>query len=807
MADTDDAADAAFLHALGVTAPVSSTLPGTTVVNGSDAEFMHALKGGPPAGREGHQGWGEWAWGHLKGMGQRVAENMTSHEAHYAKRPEDVAGYDMQGAPLTAEGVEAWKKGGYAVYPQPPTLAEKFKDVPAMVTPGAAREFATGATFGFEPRMEAGVRGLLPGSPGYGAELEKVRAEKEAWEKAHPELAGALEFSGAAATPMKVAKPLLGVAPGLARQFLTATGVGGTAAGLNAAGHTYGNPNDTALDVLGQQVGNAMMAAPVGMAVAGVSVPILNQIFRGAGMAGRFLTSGGQSKNADRIIAEKASKDNINLGDLEENLPATVSARARKLNDPNDINDARRMIEGGATPQDVAQQYGVSVKLLQQRLRSEDAVPMNIVDLAKMERPGAGSNIEGLVRAGARIPGENKAVAVEKLTQRQLEQQQRAGALVRAHWGSEDYDTAANNLAQKIKTTNDTLYNAARATDRNMTASGTPLNIDSTLTQFESKWQNSMGPVGRAIKDGVQAFRPANGPIRSIDDFMQAKADFDALLAANRDNKPVLRELMGMKSKIYDDVRQQNPQWWDANVKAADGFAAERAMQLGQEIALGTNRNTRDILKRVSAMSPDELELARLSAGDTWQRHLNNQGEFNDITRRMRINAMRPVYEAFLGKKSADKFWLGLKREGTTTQGFNTLASRGSPTTPDAENIADLRSAGDLMGDILSGNPMGILGRAYARVRHGVTEQNATDIMNKLLETDPELVRRTLRSSGAAQSELGAEAQRRVGRTIGAVSGATDLTTGHIIDEMQKRRNEAALKAATDKARALAPKP
>lgn len=808
-------ADDEFMRALGQvpkpqlpqeqTAAITP-VPGSTVLPPSDPEFDEALRGGhdtrPVLGKN-RQTWGEWAWEGLKGMGERIASNMSSHEAHYAKTPEEVAGYDMQGTPLTAQGVEAWKKGGYAVYPQPPSLGERFKDVPALATPGALRSYATGATLGFEPRIEAGARSLLPGSEGYSAELEKVRAEKEAWDKAHPEVAGALEYAGGYATPTAVAKPLLGPAPGAGRQFAAATGVGGTAAGLNAAGHTYGNPGDTALDVLGQQVGNAMMAAPVGMVAAGASVPILNQIFKGVGAVGRFTTAGGQAKNADRVIAERALKDNINLADLEENLPNTVSARARVLTDPNEIADARRMLEAGHTPQAVAQQYGVSVGTLNKRLRAEDAVPLNIVDLAKLERPGAGANLEGLVRAGARIPGESKAVAVEKLTQRQLEQQARVGQLVRNHWGAEDYDTAAGDLAKKIRTTNNQLYDSARAFDANAQKQGVPLNFDPVVDKFAQQWRDATGPLGNAVKDAIAAFRPASGPIRDIDRFMQAKASFDAVLSANRDNKAVISKLMDLKRDIYADVRRQNPEWWVANVKAADGFAAERAMQLGQDMALGTNKNTRGILKQVRAMSEDERELARLSFGDTIQRQLNNTGEFNDLTRRLRINAMRPVYEEFLGQRGADKFWLGLKREGTTTQGFNTLASRGSPTTPDAENIADMRAAGDLMADIMSGNPMGVVGKAMARLRHGVTERNATDIMNKLLETDPELVRRTLRSAGLAQDRLGAEAQNRVARTLGAVSGLTDLTTGHVVEEMQKRRNAA--KAAREAATAAPP--
>src|SRR5262245_30783895 len=132
-------ADDAFEQALrgGAGHPLPS-LPGTTVVPPgapqpklADPEFEAALRATPPATQQ-HQGWGDWAWQGLKGLGERVVEGMASHEAHYPKRPEDVAGYDMHGTPLTAEGVAAWKKVGYSIYPHPPTLAERYKDVPSL---------------------------------------------------------------------------------------------------------------------------------------------------------------------------------------------------------------------------------------------------------------------------------------------------------------------------------------------------------------------------------------------------------------------------------------------------------------------------------------------------------------------------------------------------------------------------------------------------------------------------------------------------------------------------------------------------
>lgn len=659
------------------------------------------------------------------------------------------------------------------------------------------RSMVEGVSLGLSPRFEALVRGAAPGHT-YTGELENVLAERARHHATYPGRAATAEFAGGFATPFFGARALLGEAPSLARMAGVGAGIGATTAGVTAAAHTYGAPDQSYSDVLAQQVAAAPVPALVGGIGGAFLAPLVSGGMRGVGMAGNTLRRSGQAANEFELIAEAANRDRLQLANLADNLPRTVSDRARKLTSYEDIAAARRMLEEGRSRADVAQAFNVSERVLGARLATDAPVPMNILELANVERPGSGANLTGLVRAGARIPGESKAIAFERLTDRQMQQQGRLADLVRTHFGSQDFAEAQTALANNITRTNDALYNTARLTDAAQVRAGVSIGsrLQPILDGLALRYQYMRDPVATEVRRVIDAFRPSAGnprnpasfrEIQTLDEFLQANEGLQALLTANKANPAIYRRLAQLRDDIHNAVRAHNPDWGVANQTAAEGFSAQRALELGRSTAIGST-DPREIARAVAKMSPDAQQLYRLGLGEAALTRLSKRSpeESNSIVRTLRLPIMRQVYETVLGKANAQKFLSALGREAATGRSYRSL--QGSPTTPDAQSIADLQGTAQLIGSVLSGNLRGIAGQAWERVWRGVGEKNAAGLVSKLLETNPDAVRGILEAAAPVQQQLGRTARNRSARAIGLTSDSVNTLAGNRGESVERRR-------------------
>lgn len=366
------------------------------------------------------------------------------------------------------------------------------------------------------------------------------------------------------------------------------------------------------------------------------------------------------------------------------------------------ISAALRGAGGGSGPGEGA------VATLLGELAERHAVPLNLIDRAKLMGAGAGENTGWLARAAAATRGEASAVARESLIERQLGQGGRLSEAITRYIGTPDFEARSAQLAREVADRNDALYGAARDADvLTTTLAGRTIGdaIQGVLDSAAVRWAFQRGPVASAIGRAIEAFRPgirpgdtarragtaADRPIASLDEFMQAKQNLQALFDESQNNPTVRRALTQFRDELYDAVGTHNPQWRIANNAAADGFAAQRALNLGMEYGVRLGPLTREQLARYRAMSPPEQELFRIGVAQRLHDRIMNRQSTHDLTSELRLPGARQALRTILGDDVAASFFRRIDREFATTRTYR--EQFGSQTTPLKEAIEDLNWA------------------------------------------------------------------------------------------------------------------
>lgn len=611
----------------------------------------------------------------------------------------------------------------------------------------------------------------------------------------------------AARAARTVGRPLaVGDVSTLPRSIGQGVKLGAVYGGIGGAGHTETSPDAIWGQALGERargaVGGGVMGGVLGapLGAAGYGVSRAAQLIGGARAAARAETADASSGalvaasrafqrdriTPDELIAQIRGEfptDTVSAGGPGVRFwgPANAPAAQRGVWTADMVDDLVRRSLAGETAADISaamRQGGrgpgvASVRTLLNELSERHAVPLNIADRAKLVgRPGAGENVGWTLRAASATPGAARATARERLVERQLSQGPRLSEHITNHIGTPDFEGRSAQLAKELAQRNSALYNQAELVDAMQIQQGNPINLQPVLDGHAVKWVYSRGPVATAIREAIDAFRPAvlggpaNQPVQrslgSIREFMQAKQELQALFDKYATNKTVLRELMAFKNDLYGAVGKHNPAWRVANDAAADGFAAQRALQLGTEFAGRVNNQTREQLAKFRAMSEPEQELYRIGVAQALNDRLMNRQGTHDLTSELRLPGARAALRTILGDKAANKFFRAIDREFATTRTYR--EQFGSQTTPLREAIDDLSWAPQLASAWQLMSPQKIAEQTAIWAARQMNERRNQNLLEMLTTQDPIRQLNFLRSVQPVHA-----ARTRAGRVAGVV--------------------------------------
>lgn len=627
------------------------------------------------------------------------------------------------------------------------------------------------ASYGDE--IEAGVRSVLPkalGGQPYDETLKQAREGVAAVRQANPVASTVAELGGAVMLPIGVGGRFVQGAATLPGQIARGAALGAAYGGVSGFGAGEGVQN---------RLAGAAVGAPLGAAVGGALTPVATVAQEGIRTARNFLSPSGRRVTAEEGIARALQRDRLSTDDLAQGLVAPIPQGSRKLTTPQAVVEAQRLVDAGQPLDDVARQLGVSAKLLKERLQSPGDTPLSILDLAKLvpERAGAGANLASTAKAAAGMPGPARAVAQEELLSRHLSQQDRLATYVDRFISKADPEQLLAKAAAERKARADTLYAAARKADKG-------IDLQPVLDGWGLRWTQSRGPIGDAIKRAIDVFRPtevvvgattkggkqiSKRPITTLDQFLQANDELQAILTANRDNPKIYRVLSGLRDEIYDTVGKANPAWRAANDRFAQDISGERAIELGRDLALRLGSPQREALAAFRKLPAEQQALVRHGLAGKLRDEIFNPSAGTNIAERLSRKGTRDVLLTILGRKQATPFLKALEREKATTVTHREF--QGSRTTPLAEDIAQFREGTEITGNLLTGRIYQALAGVYNRVIRGVTEQNADDVIRQLLETDPAQVRAILRRVTDAERRMVVDHIRRVHRSMATTTG------------------------------------
>ncbi|HXF89523.1 MAG TPA: hypothetical protein VNK48_14300 [Xanthobacteraceae bacterium] len=643
---------------------------------------------------------------------------------------------------------------------------------------GLGRQALQGATLGFGDEILAGVKSHLRPFGNFGSyehELARERAHNESFAREYPWRSTIAQIGGGLAL---AAVPGVNVATGAQRLLAGASTVGQAATRAGAVGAGYAAVGGFGAGEGGveNRLVNATAAAPLGFAAGaalGAAGRKVGQMY-GAYRAAKA-EAGDPGRGAMMALERSFSRDRIDPAQVRSEMLAT-GARAIT---PDQLADALQSIERGETVQAIASRLGLNARTLGEHLRrfEERTVnPLNLVDRARLTRPGGGENTGWLLRAAAATPGEARTIAAQQLTERQVGAGARLLDAVRKTLGDGDVDGRIAQAMQALRQAESKAYRAAYANEK-------PFNIGPILRAWDKARGGRNTDLDRTIKNVVGAFyRPSQvitpdgrmgpvalHPVNTLAEFQRIRAT-DLRSAMERaqaaGDKTLLRELTRFKRHLDNVVRHTNPEWARANDMFRDGQAGQRALQLGEQTALRLNARARDTLRQFDRMSEPERELFRQGLSRAIQDRILNRQQTHDIAAELRLPGARKILQRVLGADRAAQLTRAVDEETAMLATYRSLG--GSQTTPLREAI-DENNAAALMTEAL--NVLQPKQFALELMRRGAARINAA--------RNRELMRMLTDESPANQiAMLGRMARVRGARATGGSRGLLALGRG-----------------------------
>lgn len=543
------------------------------------------------------------------------------------------------------------------------SLPDGFKvDEPEPESRKAAM-LLNGLTFGLAPRIKAAWETGDFSGPEYEAAKQREWAKDDAYRKANPWTATALEIGGSIPTMFipglgagrlaQAAGRAGNVATNLSRgqRMARALGVGrnvgsvGHEAGMlgakTAAAYGSGSSRE---DTIGGRLGEGLTHAPLGYGLGRVGDALMRPLvgsgeylYDAARVGGNAelgaLTSLRRGMERDRGTTQ-AIRDTImpDMGRMQQVNPRSVETA---------ISTYGTAIEQGATDAAArsaarqayiaaARQSGSTVAdstLNQQANRAIERyapqmeIPLAFDELARLSGGTSGQNLQWTRRAAANSPGEGRERLFSTVTGRQEDIIPTVRARVEDTLGDADWLAAKDRLVQANRAIEDQLYGAAKATEQ-------PFDLSRVLDEFNRTQAFASGKTRKMTEDALQTMRgipDANGNYQrhTIDTYIQARGELNDLIEESMKVNPVTgssrptsttRQLMQLKERLDRVVAEANSGWRQANDLTRNMRSIEGAMDDGMRVKLAGKDNTSArVVRRVEQLRNREAELTRMA--------------------------------------------------------------------------------------------------------------------------------------------------------------------------------------------------
>lgn len=391
--------------------------------------------------------------------------------------------------------------------------------------------------------------------------------------------------------------------------------------------------------------------------------------------------------------------------------------------------------------------------------------PLNIVDLAERAAPGGSRALAAAGRAAANRPGAGQARAFEILEGRQSAQRGNIHGFIDDAFGAEDFERASLQLERDIRNVARQNYGALHNQPR--------IQIDDDLAEFLDD------PLIRRQLPAARELARADGA-GVLDDSLDTNTisvkTLDFLQRAMRENSkgtPNSRKtaLGKLRNRFVSALDDRIDGFRDTRLQWADGMAQENALRLGQQFTTRLGARQRTLLREFDRMSEPAQELFRLAVARSLRDAIDNPRAGN-LAGRLSTPGARSQLRRVLGAERADRFVDEMEALSTQSQTRN-LLTQGSRTDVLREEQRAFEEGADVAANIGTLNLRGLARNAVDRLRRGISDRNAEEIVNLLLEQDPDRIREILTNIERQGRRITRQRARRgaTGAAIGATAG------------------------------------
>ena len=338
------------------------------------------------------------------------------------------------------------------------------------------------------------------------------------------------------------------------------------------------------------------------------------------------------------------------------------------------------------------------------------AVPLNTAEVLSGERLGPlRGQLKSSAQHAANTPGEARTAfnipVAERVTGRMnplTGQPETPGSIARTrdminhHMGDGDYLGYMENLQETARTANRQAYNLAAQNATQFDVGHVVRIADRMAGRAGGEVHNELNQVSRYLnewRDRTASLPPA----QRLNSFKQMRAaitqEIDTANArvqtvSNPDKvSETGRQLQRIKSLLDRTARRANPDWWDANIGAADHFAIERAANTGRTLNL-TEGAAMQQAKHWFAHEASQFEQEAFRRGLARKMHdaLSGLGDTHDVSKIFLKGGdgqfdegLRGLLNTVLGPRQAQSFIRQIKREQIAHSTFK--LDKGSQTS------------------------------------------------------------------------------------------------------------------------------
>jgi len=257
------------------------------------------------------------------------------------------------------------------------------------------------------------------------------------------------------------------------------------------------------------------------------------------------------------------------------------------------------------------------------------------------------ANTPGEARANFNTPAEERVAGRLNQLTGDIETQGSIGRtrqLVNDTLGDPNYRQYMNDLQESARAENSQNYARAAQNAEHFDLGTIIRNVEHDADQAGGGIRDAMLRTARELREWRDRTGSANSPAQRLESYKQMRSaltdDIDTANAkVQRPGEPdktsaVGRQLQQIKRNLDAEVRRVNPDWWDANIGAADNFAIERAARLGRNLKLDEGAAMQDA-KHAFEHEMSQYEREAFAQGLARQIHdaLAKLGDTHDVSK------------------------------------------------------------------------------------------------------------------------------------------------------------------------------